>query len=367
MTIKLSSPFLPSIEEFSKKLEMIWESGQLTNSGAMHNELENSLQNYLNVEHVSLFCNGTSALIAALNCSNIKGEVITTPFTYIATSNAILSANLTPVFADINPQSYNLDPHSVETLISSKTAAILPVHTFGHSCDTDAFQKLSEKYKIKLLYDAAHSFGANCHCGKLFQCGHASVLSFHATKVFHTFEGGAVCTNDKDLKQKLDKYKNFGLTNQKDETTSLGLNLKLTEIQAAMGLIQLEYINKIIKKRRSIFSLYMQELASIKGITPPRHININESNGSYFPILVNEHSKITRDHLFEELSKNGITCRKYFYPSLEKFEHLKNFGRTNKNLINSRLVSDKILCLPMHTDLTQNHVFKITKAIRSHT
>lgn len=364
MTIRLSSPFLPPIDEFTEKLEDIWSSKQLTNFGPLHKALEVDLSNYLNVEHVSLFCNGTSALIATLACSEISGEVITTPFSFIATANAILAANLTPVFADIDKANYNLDPKTVEKLITEKTSAILPVHTFGHSCKTDAFDLLAKKYNLKLFYDAAHSFGADCHCGSLFQHGNASVLSFHATKVFHTFEGGAVCTNDIALKKKLDSYSNFALGDTLNQTNAIGTNFKLNEIQAAMGLVQLNHINKLIDKRRTLFKFYIEKFKGIKGIILPTHIEIQKSNGSYFPILITDEFGISRDKVYQILHDTGVISKKYFYPALHKFKHLRNYKKASDNLKISEQVSNQILCLPIHPDLTKQEILQIINIFR---
>ena len=313
--INVTKPFLPPREEFEQYLKQIWENNWITNDGPFHQQLEQELCEFLKVKHLSLFNNGTSALITALQALEIKGEVITTPFTFVATSNSLLWNNCTPIFVDVDEKSGNIDADKIEAKISKETSAILAVHVYGIPCDNEKIDKIASKYNLKTIYDAAHAFGVEQSNKSILNYGDLSTLSFHATKVFNTFEGGAIISHSLGMKQKIDRLKNFGFIN---ETTLLeaGINGKMNELQASMGLLQLKYINQLIQERKKIANYYFKKLENTQGI---RCLKINDNirwNYSYFPIFINESYKISRDELYEKLKDNNIFARRYFYPLL---------------------------------------------------
>ena len=266
-SIYVTQPSLPPLEEFIPYLQKIWDSKILTNGGPFHGQLEHALCDYLGVKHLALFTNGTIALVTALQELNITGEVITTPYSFVATAHALLWNGIKPVFVDIDPETLNLDPAKIEAAITEKTTAILAVHVYGHPCDVEGIQRIADKHNLKVIYDAAHAFGVQCHCGSVLNHGNLSVLSFHATKVFNTFEGGAIVCPDAKTKQHIDQLKNFGFV---DEITVVapGINGKMTEVNAAFGLLQLEYIEQALSRRKTIDTTYRDQLAGIEGIRP---------------------------------------------------------------------------------------------------
>jgi len=294
--IPVTQPFLPDLKEFTPYLESIWENKWLTNNGPFHQKLELELCNFLGVKYISLFNNATIALITALQALKITGEVITTPYSFVATSHSIIWNGLKPVFVDISPNSFNIDPKKIEEAITKNTTAIMPVHCYSTPCDVEAIQRIAEKHNLRVIYDAAHAFGINYRSQSVLNFGDLSVLSFHATKVFNTFEGGAIICHDKETKERIDKLKNFGIEDELTVTES-GINGKMSEINASFGLLQLRYIDFAIKKRQSIDERYREHLASIDGITIPAKNEFSNSNFSYFPILVESNYKLTRDEL----------------------------------------------------------------------
>jgi dTDP-4-amino-4,6-dideoxygalactose transaminase len=361
--IYVTQPTLPPLDEFIPYLNKIWDSKILSNNGPMHQRLEKELAEYLGVKYIALFNNGTNALLTALQALEIKGEVITTPYSFIATANTILWNNLTPVFVDINESSLNIDPAKIELAITENTTAIMPVHCYGNSCDVTAIQNIADKHDLKILYDAAHAFAVKDAGGSILRHGDLSVLSFHATKVFNTFEGGAIICHDEGMKARIDKLKNFGI---EDEVTitEAGLNGKMSEVNAAFGLLQLNYIDEALRKRKDVDSVYCEKLSSIKGIHVVSKTQGLESNYSYFPILVGSEYPLTRDELYEKLKAQGVFARRYFYPLLSEATPFTEFPSSNaSNLKIAVETSNNVLCLPIYPDLSLVDVEKIIGVI----
>ncbi|BBL59022.1 DegT/DnrJ/EryC1/StrS family aminotransferase [Methylomonas koyamae] len=361
--INVTQPFLPPLEEFVPYLEQIWENRQLTNSGPFHQEFEKALAEYLNVKHLSLFANGTLALVTALQALRITGEVITTPYSFAATAHSLLWNNIKPVFADIDPISLNLDPNRIEEAITPQTTAILPVHVYGRPCDIDAIQKIADIYGLKVIYDAAHAFGVTYHENSILKYGDLSILSFHATKVFNTFEGGAIICPDKKTKQRIDYLKNFGFA---DEVTVVapGINGKMNEFQAALGLLQLNYIELAINRRQEIDFLYRDGLKDVKGIRLlPLPINTRQ-NYSYFPIIVDPEYPLSRDDLYQKFRDHNIYVRRYFYPLVSDFPMYRGLVSSAKsNLKVAKIISDSIICLPIFPALKVSDQINIISLI----
>lgn len=349
--VYVTQPDLPPLAEFIPYLEEIWSSKVLTNGGRFHQELESALCKYLGVEHISLFSNGTIALITALQALRISGEVITTPYSFVATAHSLLWNGIEPVFVDIDSKTMNLDPKKIEAAITNKTTAIMPVHCYGYPCDTQAIQEIADQYNLKLIYDAAHAFGVKDKNGSILRHGDLSILSFHATKVFNTFEGGAIVCPDRKTKEHIDHLKNFGFVN---ETTvvAAGINGKMNEVQSAMGLLQLKYIDAAIKKRKLIDGFYRKNLASIPGIKCMSMVQNQGGNFSYFPIFIDEDFPLTRDELYQKLKERNIFTRRYFYPLISEFPMYRNLS-SSKLLSNSnaKIASMRVLCLPIYPDL----------------
>ncbi len=362
--INVTQPSLPLLKEFIPYLEEIWESKWLTNNGQFHHQLEKELAKFLGVKHLCLFNNGTNALMVALQALEITGEVITTPFSFVATSHSIVWNRTAPVFCDIDSKTYNLDPEKVETLITPKTTAILPVHVYGNPCDNEKIQAIADKYNLKVIYDAAHAFNVKRNGESILNWGDLSVLSFHATKVFNTIEGGAIVCNSQEMKQKIDYLKNFGFAGETIIVSS-GINGKMNELQAAFGLLQLRDIEINITKRKKISDYYRAEFVSVEGITC---IRINEDvtwNYAYFPILVNkEKFGISRDELYEKLKKNNIYSRKYFYPLISNLPTYIDLDSAHpNNLPVANKIADQALCLPIYPDLEKREFIKIIEII----
>lgn len=364
--ILVTQPLLPPLEEFTSFLQQIWNTKQLTNNGTYHQQLEQALCEYLGVNHICLFSNGTLALITALQALRITGEVITTPFSFVATTHALWWNNIKPVFADIEPFSFNLDPEKVESAITPRTTAIMPVHVYGNPCNLEAFQQIADTYNLKLIYDAAHAFGVRINNDSVLNFGDLSVLSFHATKVFNTIEGGAIICHDEKMKRHIDDLKNFGF---RDETTVIapGINAKMNEIQAAFGLLQLKYIDKAIENRRIIAETYREHLKEIAGITCLYDQPYTKHSYSYFPILVDEAiCPINRDILYEILRGNRIFGRRYFYPLISNFPTYRGLPSANKeNLALANRVANQVICLPIYPDLPPSEAINISKIIKS--
>ena len=350
--IYVTKPFLPSLDEFVPYLEQIWKSGILTNGGPLHQKLEQALCQYLGIEHIALFTNGTIALITALQALRITGEVITTPYSFVATAHSLLWNGIKPVFVDIDEKTFNLDPSKVEAAITPQTTAVMPVHCYGTPCDVEALQEIAENYNLKIIYDAAHAFGVRDTGGSILRHGDLSTLSFHATKIFHTFEGGAIVCPDARTKLHIDRLKNFGYV---DEVTVVapGINGKMSEVAAAMGLLQLKHVESAIAARKVVADQYTQGFHCIEGI---RLLDISKTpfaNYSYFPILVEAAYPHTRDGLFHKLKKYGIHGRRYFYPLISDFPMYRGMPSAQReNLPIATDIAQKVLCLPIYPSLS---------------
>ncbi len=361
--IYVTQPYLPPLEEFIPYLKKIWESKQLTNNGPFHQQLEHALCEYLGVEHLALFTNGTIALITALQSLRITGEVITTPYSFVATSHSLLWNGIKPVFVDIDRDTLNLDPAKIEAAITPQTTAIMPVHCYGHPCDVEAIQKIAANYNLKVIYDAAHAFGVQDEGGSVLRHGDLSVLSFHATKVFNTFEGGAIVCPDAKTKLRIDQLKNFGFV---DEVTVVapGINGKMSEINAAFGLLQLKHIDKALARRKEIDATYRELLEGVKGIRCMQDAREKVANYSYFPILVEADYSISRDDLYQKLKDNGIHPRRYFYPLISDFSMYRSLPSAHRdNLPVATAAAQKVLCLPIYPDLDFEVVDEVCRLI----
>lgn len=362
--LPVTSPLLPPLEEFIPYLERIWESRFLTNGGTMHQALEQALCEYLGVEHIALFANGTLALVTALQSLRITGEVITSPYSFVATAHSLLWNGIKPVFVDIDPTTLNLDPEKIEAAITPQTTAIMPVHCYGNPCDTAAIERIADTYNLKVIYDAAHAFGVQDEGGSVLRHGDLSVLSFHATKVFNTFEGGAIICPDEKTYRRIGHLKNFGFVN---ETTVVapGINGKMNEVSAAFGLLQLRYIDQALTRRRQIDLLYRQHLSGIPGLhcLPPRDVPVR-ANCAYFPVLVEPNFPIGRDDLYQLMRRHGIHVRRYFYPLISDFPMYRGLpSAAPANLPVARSIADKVLCLPIFPDLDDAAVVNVCAVI----
>ena len=349
--VYVTQPLLPPLEDFLPYLETIWNNKILTNGGPFHQQLEQALCDYLGVKHICLFANGTLALMTALQALRINGEVITTPYSFVATAHSLLWNNIKPVFADIEPHSLNLDPGKIEAAITPQTTAIMPVHCYGRPCDIEAIEKIADNYNLKVIYDAAHAFGVRHRGGSVLNHGDLSVISFHATKIFNTFEGGAIVCPDAKTKQRIDHLKNFGFV---DEVTvvAAGINGKMSEINAAFGLLQLKGIDGARQKRKAIDAHYRHQLASIGGITCLEQGEGEAANHAYFPILVGPGYPLSRDALFQRLRDQEIYARRYFYPLISDFPMYRGMpSAAHANLPVARLASSQVICLPIYPDL----------------
>jgi dTDP-4-amino-4,6-dideoxygalactose transaminase len=362
--IYVTRPFLPPLEEFTEYLEKIWDSHILTNGGPFHQELEQKLCEYLGVKYISLFSNGTLALLTALQALRITGEVITTPYSFVAATHALWWNNIKPVFTDIEPETLNLDPDKIESAITPQTTAILPVHVYGNPCDTERIDEIAERYGLKVIYDAAHAFGVKIAGTSVANFGDLSVLSFHATKVFNTFEGGAIICHDENTKKHIDQLKNFGIINETTVVTP-GINAKINEFQAALGLLQLKYIDVAVDKRKQITETYRAALGDIPGISFIWDQPDVKHNYAYFPILINpkEFGK-TRDEVYEEFKTNNIFCRRYFYPLISQYPMYCNLesSQAGKMPIAER-ITEEVLCLPIYPDLGAEDVGNICNIV----
>ena len=350
--IFVTQPYLPPLSELMPYLEKIWTSKVLTNGGPFHVQLEKALCEYLGVKHLSLFVNGTVALVTALQALRITGEVITTPYSFVATSHSLLWNGIKPVFADIDPETFNLDPSKLEALITPQTTAIMPVHCYGRPCDVEAIQKLADNYNLKVIYDAAHAFGVNCQDGSVLNHGDLSVLSFHATKVFNTFEGGAIICPDAKTKIRIDHLKNFGFV---DEVTVVapGINGKMSEFNAALGLLQLKYVDAAIARRKEIDAVYRAELQGVKGLRHLPTMTGGRNNYAYHPVLVEDRFPLSRDAVYDRLREQSIYARRYFYPLISDFPMYRGHPSAREELLPvARKAAQQVLCLPIYPDLT---------------
>ncbi|MDO4218973.1 MAG: DegT/DnrJ/EryC1/StrS family aminotransferase [Synergistaceae bacterium] len=362
--INVTRSSMPDFDEYCDEIKELWDSHWLTNMGKKHKQLEASLEKFLDCPHVVLHTNGHLALenvIAAMNFQK-GGEVITTPFTFVSTTHAIVRNNLVPVFCDINPEDFTIDVSKIEKLITKKTVAIIPVHVYGKICDVEAIEAIAKKHNLKVIYDAAHAFAVKYKSVSAVNFGDASMLSFHATKVFNTIEGGAVCCHDDDLVTTLNNLKNFGFHGP-ESVTYIGGNAKMSEFQAAMGICNLRHLREEIAKRKKVVERYNERLVSISGIRiagPQKNV---ESNFAYYPVIFDGFKK-TRDEVFAELCAEGITARKYFYPITNNFECYRDYptAKPDKTPV-ARYLGDRVLTLPLYADLALNDVDRICNII----
>lgn len=361
--IYVTQPHLPPLEDFTPYLQEIWNNKILTNGGPFHQQLEQALCEYLGVKHVALFANGTLALITALQALRVTGEVITTPYSFVATAHSLLWHSNKPVFVDVEPDTLNLDPAKIEAAVTPQTTALMPVHCYGNPCNVEAIQKIADNYNLRVIYDAAHAFGVEDGGGSVLRHGDLSVLSFHATKVFNTFEGGAIICSDAKTKQRIDHLKNFGFV---DETTVVapGINAKMSEINAAFGLLQLKYMPQVMQRRAEIDAKYRSQLHDVPGIHCLSQSSQTVSNHSYFPILVQSDYPLNRDALYQKLRDQGIFARRYFYPLISDFPMYRALPTAARaNLPVASNASDRVLCLPIYPSLNDADVDRISQLI----
>ena len=363
--ITVTSPLLPNLDEFTESLKEIWESKWITNNGQFHQKLEAALAEYLKVPYVSLFTNGTLPLLTALQALRITGEVITTPYSFVATTHALWWNGIKPVFVDIDPSTGNIDPKKIEAAITPRTTAILPVHVYGKPCDTEAIQAIADKYGLKVIYDAAHAFGVEVNGESLLNAGDMSTLSFHATKVFNTIEGGAMVMHDEKTKQRIDYLKNFGFANEV-EVVGPGINSKMDEIRSAYGLLNLKQVDAAIAARQKVAVAYRDALRNVDGISFWDDMPGVRHNYSYFPIFVDaEKYGMTRDELYMKMKDQGVWGRRYFYPLISEFSTYRGLESSRpENLPNAHMMADTVICLPMHHALNEKEINRIIDCIR---
>lgn len=363
-TITVTSPLLPDVKEFEVLLENIFQKKWLTNNGHYHQELEKSLAEYLGVPYLSLFTNGTLPLITALQALRITGEVITTPYSFVATTHSIWWNNLKPVFVDVEEETGNIDPEKIEAAITPKTTAIMPVHVYGTPCNTKRIQEIADIYGLKVIYDAAHAFGVKVNGKTILENGDISTLSFHATKVYNTVEGGALICRDEATKKRIDYLKNFGFA---DEVTVVapGINSKMDEIRSAWGLLNLKQVDEAIAKRKHVAELYRASLKEIPGIRFLSDIEGVRHNYSYFPIFITESEYgMSRDALYAKLKENNILGRRYFYPLISNFPVYRGLESAHpENLPVANRLAEQVLCLPMYADLSNDDIARVMKVV----
>lgn len=362
--ITVTSPLLPDLGEFNTLLKDIWNRKWITNNGYYHKELEKALAEYLKVPYISLFTNGTLPLITALQAMRITGEVITTPFSFVATTHSIWWNGIKPVFVDIDPSNCGLNPEKIEAAITPKTTAIMPVHCYGKPCDIDAIQKVADKYGLKVIYDAAHAFGVEINGKSILTAGDMSTLSFHATKVYNTIEGGALVMHDEETKKRIDYLKNFGFAGE-TEVIAPGINSKMDEIRAAYGLLNLKQVDKAIESRHQVAIRYRNALRDVEGITFFYDMPGVKHNYSYFPIFVDaEKYGMTRDELYMKMKEKGILGRRYFYPLISSFSTYRGLpSATKENLPVATRMSNQVICLPMYHELSVDDVESVIEMV----
>ena len=364
--IYVTQPYLPPLEEFTPYLQKIWDNKILTNGGPFHQQLEKALCEYLGVEHIALFSNGTLALITALQALRVTGEVITTPYSFVATAHSLHWHGNKPVFVDVEQGTLNIDPAKIEAAITPQTTAIMPVHCYGNPCDVAAIQKIADNYNLRVIYDACHAFGVEDAGGSVLRHGDLSCISFHATKVFNTFEGGAIVCPDAKTKQRIDHLKNFGIV---DETTvvAAGINGKMSEINAAFGMLQLQHMGTVMQRRAEVDAFYRQGLQNVKGIhCLPQTASLTR-NHSYFPILVGADYPLSRDALYQKLKDHGINGRRYFYPLISEFSMYRGLpSSAPSNLPVATDAAQRVLCLPIYPVLTVSDQQRTIDVIAGH-
>jgi dTDP-4-amino-4,6-dideoxygalactose transaminase len=359
--ILVTQSSMPDIKEYIEEIKGLWESRWLTNMGTKHKILESQLLEYLQVPNVTLFTNGHLALECAIEAMELEGEAITTPFTFASTTHAIVRNGLTPVFCDIDPSDYTIDVDKIEDLITERTSAIIPVHVYGNACDVEAIDRIAKKHNLKVIYDAAHTFGVEVNGKGIGTFGDASMFSFHATKVFHTIEGGAVTYNDPSIKSSLNPLKNFGITNP-ETVEHVGGNAKMNEFQAAMGICNLRHVDSEIIKRKTVAERYTSNLMDIKGIRLSEIQEGIKSNYAYFPVVFDGYKK-TRDEVVEELKSHNIMARKYFYPLTNSFACYKGRFNVDETPI-AKYIAERVLTLPLYPSLSLEDVDRICEIIK---
>lgn len=362
--ITVTSPLLPNLDDFNKMLKEIWNSKWVTNNGTFHRQLEKELALYLDVPYVSLFTNGTLPLLTALQALRVTGEVITTPYSFVATTHCIWWNGCRPVFVDIDPATGNIDPDKIEAAITPKTTAIMPVHVYGKPCDTKRIQAIADKYGLKVIYDAAHAFGVKVDGESVLKAGDMSTLSFHATKVYNTLEGGALIMHDEATKKRIDYLKNFGFAGE-TEVVAPGINSKVDEVRAAYGILNLRQVDAAIEARHQVAVKYREILRPVEGITFMDDMPGVKHNYSYFPIFVDaEKYGMTRDELYEKMKSVGVLGRRYFYPLISQFSTYRGLPSASpENLPNAHRMADSVICLPMHHELSGDDIDKILATI----
>lgn len=361
--VYVTQPFLPPLQAFIPYLEEIWDRKILTNGGPFHQRLEKALADYLGIRHIALFTNATIALVTALQSLRVTGEVITTPFSFVATSHSLLWNGIKPVFVDVQAGSLNMDPARIEAAITPQTTAIMPVHCYGHPCDTEAIQRIADSYNLRVIYDAAHAFGVQDEGGSVLRHGDLSVLSFHATKVYNTFEGGAIVCPDEKTKVRIDQLKNFGHVGELT-VVAPGINGKMSEFNAALGLLQLDYIDAAIARRQEIDDLYRRLLGGVKGLHCLADTGEQRRNYAYFPVLVEPGYPLTRDGLNQWLKDHDIHPRRYFYPLISDFPMYRGLPSAHRsNLPVAAESAERVLCLPIYPALEDAKVEEIAGLI----
>lgn len=362
--ITVTSPLLPNLDEFNEMLKDIWASKWITNNGDFHKQLEAELCTYLKVPYISLFTNGTLPLITALQALRISGEVITTPFSFVATTHSIWWNGIKPVFVDIDPSNCGLDPDKIEAAITPKTTAIMPVHCYGKPCDTERIQAIADKYGLKVIYDAAHAFGVEVNGESILNAGDMSTLSFHATKVYNTIEGGALVMHDEQTKKRIDYLKNFGFAGE-TEVVAPGINSKMDEMRAAYGLLNLKQVDEAIEARHQVAIKYREALRDVEGITFFDDMPGVKHNYSYFPIFVDaEKYGMTRDELYFKMKEQNVLGRRYFYPLISTFSTYRGLDSAkHENLPNAHKMADEVICLPMHHALSEEDINRTMELI----
>ena len=362
--ITVTSPLLPDLEEFHGLLQQIWDSKWITNNGSFHKQLEAALADYLKVPYVSLFTNGTLPLITALQALRITGEVITTPYSFVATTHSLWWNGIRPVFVDIDPATGNIDPDRIEAAITPKTTAIMPVHVYGKPCKTKEIQDIADKYGLKVIYDAAHAFGVEVDGESILNAGDMSTLSFHATKVYNTIEGGAMVMHDEKTKRRIDYLKNFGFAGE-TEVIAPGINSKMDEMRSAYGLLNLRQVDQAIEARHQVAIRYREALRSVPGISFWDDMPGVRHNYSYFPIFVDaKEYGISRDELYFKMRSQKVLGRRYFYPLISEFTTYRGLPSARKeNLPNAHRMADTVICLPMHHALTEENVQRVIRCI----
>ena len=362
--ITVTAPLLPNLDDFNEMLKEIWASKWITNNGTFHKQLEKALCEYLKVPYISLFTNGTLPLITALQALRITGEVITTPYSFVATTHSLWWNGIKPVFVDIDPATGNIDPDKIEAAITPKTTAIMPVHVYGKPCDTQRIQEIADKYGLKIIYDAAHAFGVEVNGESILNAGDMSTLSFHATKVYNTIEGGALVMHDEKTKKRIDYLKNFGFANEV-EVVAPGINSKMDEMRSAYGLLSLKLVDDAIEARHQAAIRYREALRPVEGIAFMDDMPGVKHNYSYFPIFVDAGKYgMTRDELYFKMKEQNVLGRRYFYPLISEFTTYRGLPSANPaNLPNAHKMADSVICLPMHHELSEDDVERILKLI----